>query len=233
MSTYRLDRLIVPHSLAVVGASPREASVGRHVVANLIAAGFAGPVHVVNPNYGDIEGISTVKSIDAIAGTPDVVVIAVPPAAVPETVAAAGAKGAAAAIIITAGLGHGPGSLAEAADRAARATGLRLVGPNSLGVLVPPSHFNASFAPRMPGKGDLAVISQSGAIVAGMQFAGAAVAAPAASPIANAQTYPSRPITIMARTVTTCRFSNGTTCSRRSIPRGRRTRISPASPVVV
>jgi acetyltransferase len=167
MSTYRLDRLIVPHSLAVVCASPREASVGRHVVANLIAAGFTGPVHVVNPNYGDIEGISTVKSIDAIAGTPDVVVIAVPPAAVPETVAATGAKGAAAAIIITAGLGHGPGSLAEAADRAARATGLRLVGPNSLGVLVPP-HFNASFAPRMPGKGDLAVISQSGAIVAGM-----------------------------------------------------------------
>jgi acyl-CoA synthetase (NDP forming) len=54
------------------------------------------------------------------------------------------------------------------ADQAARATGLRLVGPNCLGVLVPPSHFNASFATRMPGKGDLAVISQSGAIVAGM-----------------------------------------------------------------
>jgi acetyltransferase len=168
MSTYRLNRLIAPRSLAVVGASPREASVGRHVVANIIAAGFAGPVHVVNPNYGDIEGISTVQSIDAIAATPDVVVIAVPPDAVPETVAAAGAKGAAAAIIITAGLGHGPGSVAEAADRAARATGMRLVGPNCLGVLVPRAHFNASFATRMPGKGDLAVISQSGAIVAGM-----------------------------------------------------------------
>ena len=95
-------------------------------------------------------------------------VIAVPPAAVPETVAAAGAKGAAAAIIITAGLGHGPGSLAEAAEQAARATGLRLVGPNCLGVLVPPARFNASFATRMPAQGDLAVISQSGAIVAGM-----------------------------------------------------------------
>src|SRR6516164_884617 len=73
MSTYRLDRLIAPRALAVVGASPREASVGRHVVANIIAAGFAGPVHVVNPNYGVIEGISCVKSIDDIAGTPDVV----------------------------------------------------------------------------------------------------------------------------------------------------------------
>ena len=168
MSTYRLDRLVAPRSLAIVGASPRETSVGRHVIANIVAAGFGGPVHVVNPHYAEIEGIGTVRSIEAVVGMPDVVVIAVPPAAVPETVAAAGAKGAAAAIIITAGLGHGPGSLAEAADQAARATGLRLVGPNCLGVLVPPSHFNASFATRMPGKGDLAVISQSGAIVAGM-----------------------------------------------------------------
>jgi acetyltransferase len=168
MSTYRLDRLVAPRSLAVVGASPRETSVGRHVVANLVAAGFAGPVHVVNPNYPEIEGVRTVESIDAIPGTPDVVVIAVPPAAVPETVAAAGAKGAAAAIIITAGLGHGAGSLAQAADQAARATGLRLVGPNCLGVLVPPARLNASFATRMPHTGDLAVISQSGAIVAGM-----------------------------------------------------------------
>ena len=168
MSVYRLDRLLSPHSLAVIGASPRETSVGRHVVANIRAAGFPGAVHVVNPNYAAIEGIDTVKSLDAITGPIDVAVIAVPPAAVPDTVAAAGAKGAAAAIIITAGLGHGTGSLAEAADRAARATGLRLVGPNCIGVLVPPAHFNASFAPRMPIKGDLAVISQSGAIVAGM-----------------------------------------------------------------
>jgi acetyltransferase len=168
MSTYRLDRLVAPRSLAVVGASPRQTSVGRHVIANIVAAGFAGPVHVVNPNHPEIEGIDTVGSIDAIAGTPDVVVIAVPPAAVRETVAAAAAKGAAAAIIITAGLGHGPGSLAEAAEHAARASGLRLVGPNCLGVLVPPARFNASFATRMPAQGDLAVISQSGAIVAGM-----------------------------------------------------------------
>ena len=168
MSVYRLDRLLAPHSLAVIGASPRETSVGRHIIANIRAAGFPGAVHVVNPNHAAIEGIATVKSLDAIAGPIDVAVIAVPPAAVPETVAAAGAKGAAAAIIITAGLGHGAGSLAEAADRAARATGLRLVGPNCIGVLVPPAHLNASFAPRMPIKGDLAVISQSGAIVAGM-----------------------------------------------------------------
>ncbi len=168
MSTYRLDRLIAPRSLAVVGASPRDASVGRHVIANILAAGFSGPLHVVNPNHPEIEGQATVKSLDAIAGPIDVAVITVPPAAVPETVAAAAAKGAAAAIIITAGLGHGAGSLAAAAEQAARATGMRLIGPNCIGVLVPPAHLNASFATRMPLKGDLAVISQSGAIVAGI-----------------------------------------------------------------
>ncbi|HXW23951.1 MAG TPA: bifunctional acetate--CoA ligase family protein/GNAT family N-acetyltransferase, partial [Xanthobacteraceae bacterium] len=73
-----------------------------------------------------------------------------------------------AAIIITAGLGHGPGSLAEASATAARAHGLRLVGPNCLGVMVPGAKLNASFATRMPQNGDLALVSQSGAIVAGM-----------------------------------------------------------------
>src|SRR4029077_16524639 len=87
-----------------------------------------------------------------------------PPAAVPEIVAAAGAKGAAAAIIITAGLD----SFTGPSKKAARAHGLRLVGPNCLGVMVPSATFNASFAAHMPPAGDLALISQSGAIVAGM-----------------------------------------------------------------
>jgi acetyltransferase len=168
MSTYHLDRLLTPRSLAVIGASPHESSVGRHIIANILSGGFARPVHVVNPHHAEIEGLATVKSIDVIAQPPDLVVIAVPPPAVPEAVAETGRRGVAAAVIITAGLGHGPGSLAEATENTARTTGLRLVGPNCLGVLVPSAHLNASFATRMPRKGDLAVISQSGAIVAGM-----------------------------------------------------------------
>ena len=169
MSDYRLDRLVAPRSLAVIGASPRETSVGRHVIANIVAAGFAGagPCGQSELRRDRRHQHRQVDSTPS-PGRIDVAVIAVPPAAVPETVAAAGAKGAAAAIIITAGLGHGAGSLAEAAERAARATGMRLVGPNCIGVLVPPARLNASFATRMPRKGDLAVISQSGAIVAGM-----------------------------------------------------------------
>ena len=168
MSTYRLDHLVSPRSLAVIGASPNESSVGRHIIANIVTGGFAGAVHVVNPHHREIEGISTVASVAAIPEGPDIAIVAVPPPAVPETIAQAGRKGVAAAVIITAGLGHGPGSLGEAAEQAARATGLRLVGPNCLGILVPSAHLNASFATRMPQQGDLAVISQSGAIAAGM-----------------------------------------------------------------
>jgi acetyltransferase len=168
MSTYRLDRLFAPRSIAIVGASPHERSVGRSIVHNVVAGGFAGPVHLVNAHYPQIEGLPTVASVAALPDIPDMAVIAVPAPAVPETVAAAAAKGVAAAVIITAGLGHGPASLADASVAAARPHGLRLVGPNCIGVMVPGAKLNASFATRMPASGDLALVSQSGAIAAGM-----------------------------------------------------------------
>jgi acetyltransferase len=168
MSTYRLETLFSPRSVAVVGASPRPASPGRAVLANLRRGGFAGPIGLVNPHYGTIEGVAAVKSYAALAQTPELVVIAVPPAAVPAVVGAAAAKGTPAAIIITAGLGHGPGSLAAQAEQTARPAGMRLIGPNCLGVLVPQAKLNASFAASVPRAGDLALISQSGAIAAGL-----------------------------------------------------------------
>jgi acetyltransferase len=168
MSTYRLDKLFSPRSVAVVGASPRETSPGRAVLRNLRAAGFEGSVSLVNPHYGEIEGIKAVKTIQELPQAPDLLVIATPPQSVPGIVAAAGEKGAATAVIITAGLGHAEGSLADACEKAARATGLRLVGPNCLGVLSSRVKLNASFAARMPPAGELALVSQSGAITAGL-----------------------------------------------------------------
>src|SRR6516164_6102479 len=168
MSTYRLDKLFSPRSVAVVGASPRDTSPGRAVLRNLRAAGFEGSIGLVNPHYGEIEGIKAVKSIQELRQAPDLLVIATPPQSVPGIVAAAGEKGTATAIIITAGLGHGDGSLADACEKAARATGLRLVGPNCLGVLSSRAKLNASFAARMPPAGGLALVSQSGAIAAGL-----------------------------------------------------------------
>jgi acetyltransferase len=168
MSTYRLDKLFSPRSVAVIGASPREKSPGRAVLKNLRGGGFAGDIGLVNPHYDAIEGVRAVKSFDALPGVPDLAVIAAPPAAVPALVATAGQRGTAAAIVLTAGLGHGPGSLAELCAKNARAAGLRLVGPNCLGVLVPRVKLNASFAASMPQPGDLALISQSGAIATGL-----------------------------------------------------------------
>ena len=168
MSTYHLENLFAPRSVALVGASPRERSVGRMILRNLREAGFAGSMGLVNPRYPEIEGIRAVKTLADLPAVPDLIIVAAPPPTVPEVVATAAAKGAPTAIIITAGLGHGPGSLAEAARQAARARGLRLIGPNCLGVLIPRAKLNASFASRSPRAGDLALISQSGAIAAGM-----------------------------------------------------------------
>src|SRR6516162_2560082 len=168
MSTYRLNKLFAPRSVTVVGASPRETSPGHAVLRNLRSAGFEGPISLVNPHYDAIDEIKAVKSIETLPQVPDLVVIAAPAPAVPNIIAAAGAKGAATAAIVTAGLGHGAGSLADACERAARATGLRLLGPNCLGVLSSRAKLNASFAARMPPAGDLALVSQSGAIAAGL-----------------------------------------------------------------
>ena len=168
MSTYRLDKLFSPRSVAVVGASPRKTSSGRAVLENLHRAGFPGTVYLVNPHYDEIEGVRAFKSYDDLPEVPDVVAIAVPPPSVPAAVAAAGRSGTAAGIIITAGLGHGPASVAELCEKNARAAGMRLVGPNCLGVLVPPAKLNASFAASSPAAGDLALISQSGAIATGL-----------------------------------------------------------------
>jgi acetyltransferase len=167
VSTYRLDRLFSPRSVAVVGASPRATSPGRAVLRNL-RDGFQGSISLVNPHYAEIEGIKAVKTIQQLREPPDLLVIAAPPQSVPGIVAAAGDKGVTAAIIITAGLGHGEGSLAQACEKAARGSGLRLVGPNCLGVLSSRAKLNASFASRMPPTGELALVSQSGAITAGL-----------------------------------------------------------------
>lgn len=168
MSTYRLDSLLAPKSVALIGASPRANSVGRSIIENLRAAGFPGAIHVVNPTHRVIEGITTVKDIGELSDAPDLAVITTPPAAVPHVVEAAASKGVKTAIVITAGLGHGAGSLSEQAVRSARSRGMRLLGPNCLGLISPLHRLNASFAGTMPRAGNLALISQSGGVAAGL-----------------------------------------------------------------
>ena len=168
MSTYRLAQLLQPSSVALVGASPRERSLGRKVLANLRSGGFAGQIFLVNPKHPEVDGVASVPSLSALPSPPDLVVVTAPAVEVPSIVRAAGEIGCAAAVIITAGLGHGPGSLADQCRSTAYQHGLRIVGPNGIGMLAPHVGLNASFAARAAQAGDLALISQSGAVVAGL-----------------------------------------------------------------
>jgi acetyltransferase len=168
MSTYRLKNLLSPRSIALVGASPRQGSVGRAILGNIRKANFEGEFALVNSRYAEIDGVTTVDSLGKLAFAPELVVITAPAKAIAGLVDEAGRRGAAGAIIVSAGLGHGAGSLAEATERAAQKYGMRLIGPNCLGIMMPGVNLNASFAAHMPGSGNLALISQSGAIAAGM-----------------------------------------------------------------
>src|SRR5262245_4513624 len=168
MSTYRLSNVLAPRSVALVGASPRPGSLGAAILKNIREGGFAGEFGIVNPRYGEIAGIKVARSIDRLPFAPELVVVTAPAREIPDIIDAAGKRGAAGAVIISAGLGHGPGSIAEATDRAARAHRMRLIGPNCIGLMMPAVKLNASFAARMPRRGNLALISQSGAIAAGM-----------------------------------------------------------------
>ena len=168
MSTYRLSNVLAPRSVALVGASPRQASLGAAILQNIRQGGFAGEIGVVNPRYGEIAGMKAFSHIDKLPFAPELIVITAPAREIPEIIDAAGRRGTAGAVIVNAGLGQGPGSLSEAAHRAARAPRMRLIGPNCLGIMMPRMKLNASFAAHMPRGGNLALISQSGAIAAGM-----------------------------------------------------------------
>ncbi|MFC1456652.1 bifunctional acetate--CoA ligase family protein/GNAT family N-acetyltransferase [Microvirga arabica] len=168
MSTYRLDKMLAPRSIAVVGASPRPGSLGLTFLRNLIAGGFEGDIVSVNPHHVEIEGRSCFPSLAELPEVPDLVVVAVPPERVLGVIEEAGRVGVSVAIVATAGMGYGEGSLSEQVRIAARAHGLRIVGPNCIGVLAPRAKMNASFAAHSAKPGDLALVSQSGAIAAGL-----------------------------------------------------------------
>ena len=168
MSTYRLDSIFRPRAVAVVGSQSRPRSVGRAVVENLLASGFSGPIGLVNKHPSPMDGGATVRHLQELPWTPDLVVSATPAATVPQLAAEAAGKGAAAVVVLTAAMGSGPGSPAAQLEALTREKGLRVLGPNCLGVIAPHARLNASLASRFPKAGDLALISQSGAISGGL-----------------------------------------------------------------
>src|SRR5690606_29351982 len=164
-----LDALFRPRSIAVVGAGTRPGSVGAVLARNLLSAGFGGPIMPVHPRERAINGVYAYRDVASLPETPDLAVLVTPPPSIPGLVAELGQRGTRAAVIITAGFGEGgneEGSrLRQATLDAARPHLLRIVGPNCLGVLVPGSGLNASFAHLAPQPGGVAFVTQSGALV--------------------------------------------------------------------
>ncbi len=162
MTIRNLDALLKPKSVALIGASARPGSVGNTVARNLLAGGFQGAIDFVNPKGEMIGGKTCVGALRDIASPPDLAVIATPAATVPRIVADLAAAGTRAAVIVTAGI---TGALRSDMLNAARTNCLRILGPNCIGLLVPPIGLNASFAQRLTKAGKLAFVSQSGALV--------------------------------------------------------------------
>lgn len=164
-----LDGIFRPRSVAVVGASRREGSIGRQVVANLIAGGFQGPVYPVNPKAEVVLSIPAYKTVRAIKARVDLCVVVVPPDAVLKVAEECGKKGVKGLVVITAGFREIGGAGVEREDRLqqiGKRYGMRIVGPNCMGVINTEAAYacNASFSATTPPTGSVAMVSQSGAL---------------------------------------------------------------------
>jgi acetyltransferase len=166
MSVRYLDQLFKPASVAVIGASNAPKSVGGIVMRNLLKAGFSGPIMPVNPKYEAVAGVLTYPDVPSLPCTPDLAVIATPPAAIPDLIRQLGERGTHAVIVITAGLStarHTDGrTIQEVMLSIARQYTLRILGPNTVGLIVPGVGLNATFAHAEIQSGSLAFVSQSG-----------------------------------------------------------------------
>ncbi len=163
MTIRNLEYMSRPRSVAVAGASDREGAVGRVVLRNIVGGGFEGPVYPVNPKYAEVAGLKCYPSAADLPEAPDLVVIVTPPETVPGLIAEFGAKGTRAAVVITAGINDANGLRQKMLD-AARPHTLRILGPNTVGLMIPPMKLDAGFAHVAAQPGNIALLSQSGAL---------------------------------------------------------------------
>ncbi|ELS32108.1 MULTISPECIES: bifunctional acetate--CoA ligase family protein/GNAT family N-acetyltransferase [Pseudanabaena] len=162
-----LDCIFHPRSVAVIGASEREGSVGRTLLWNLIRSPFGGTVFPVNPQRHSILGIKSYPDIANVPEVVDLVVIATPAATVPQVIRECVAVGVKGAIIVSAGfkeVGEAGAVLEREILTEARRGGMRIIGPNCLGLMNPLVGLNATFAGAIARAGNVAFISQSGAL---------------------------------------------------------------------
>ncbi len=168
MSVRNLDSLLNPSHVAVVGAGGERMQLGHIVLRNLVDAGFEGVVYPINPSRESVGGIQAYASIAETPAKPELAIVCTPAAAVPKVVRECGEAGVAAIAVLSAGFREVGAEGAElerrVAEEVARHDGLRLLGPNCVGLIVPRLGLNASFAGAMPIDGHVAFVSQSGAL---------------------------------------------------------------------
>ncbi|MBD3422247.1 MAG: GNAT family N-acetyltransferase [Chitinivibrionales bacterium] len=167
MSVKNLEKIFDPKIIAVIGASSRPKSVGYVIFKNLICSDYDGIVFPVNPKHKSVQGIQAFASVDDVPYTPDLAIIAIPAKGVPETIRQCGERGTQGVIIISAGfaeMGEEGKSALQAIEQHRDTFGMRIMGPNCMGIIRPQLSLNASFALSNVAPGPVAFISQSGAL---------------------------------------------------------------------
>src|SRR3990172_5969582 len=167
MNAKQLNTLFNPKSIAVIGASDTPGRVGYSLFRNLITNGFTGSVYPVNPNRDLVQGVKAYPNMSALPQKVDLAIIATRAPTVPDMVNECIASGALSAVVISAGFseaGEEGNRLVDQIRQSVGSSGMALLGPNCLGFLRPKLNLNASFSRKMPHKGGMAFISQSGAL---------------------------------------------------------------------
>jgi acetyltransferase len=164
-----LEGFFNPKSVAIVGASQKKGKVGYEILTNMINAGYKGNIFPVNNKAESIENLKCYPVLEAIGQIPDLVIIVVPAGVVPAIMQQCAKIGVKSVIIITAGfkeVGKEGAELEKQVVRIARQSGIRIIGPNCLGVIAPANKLNASFGGDLPKAGVIGYLSQSGALLA-------------------------------------------------------------------
>ncbi|ALS61482.1 bifunctional acetate--CoA ligase family protein/GNAT family N-acetyltransferase [Pandoraea norimbergensis] len=168
MTTRNLSQMFQPKSVAVIGASNRERRVGTTVLQNVIDGGFEGAIYPVNPKYSTLAGRKCYRDVADLPQAPDLAVICTPPATVPDLIRDLGERGTRAVVVLTSGLARERDrdgvTLQDRMLKNAKPHVLRILGPNCIGMLSPGIGLNASFAHMGARAGNLAFVSQSGAL---------------------------------------------------------------------
>src|SRR5215472_13543899 len=162
-----LDVFFAPKSVAVIGATENPGSVGRTLLWNLVTSPFGGTVYPVNPKRSSVLGVKAYPSISDIPEDVDLAVIVTPPPSIPGIIQECGERGVQGAIVISAGfkeIGPAGAVLEKQLLEAAQQAGIRVIGPNCLGVMSPLAGMNATFATAVARPGSVGFVSQSGAL---------------------------------------------------------------------